>query len=98
MVVGRGWVVQEWVAGHTKPVRGETRNMWSEVNVVLGRIKVWAPEGKWRSVVAGECLDDDHRAGTEWTTKDGRLGRRGVTYCGDGRLGVMQQQESAVRK
>ena len=45
-VVGSHGLVQESVVGHTKPVRAETRNLWSELNVVLGRIKVRCPDVK----------------------------------------------------
>ena len=62
--------VQEGVVGHTKPVRARARNVWSELNVVLRRVKVRAPDAKWGSVAAGESLNDDHRAGTEGTTEN----------------------------
>jgi len=47
VVVGSHCLVQQSVVGHTKPVPGETRNLWSELNVVLRGIKVRAPNGKW---------------------------------------------------
>ena len=66
--------------------------------MVLRRIKVRSHDGKGGRVAAGECRNDDHRAGTEGTTEDSRLGRSGVRYCGNVRLGVIQQQEPALRK
>ena len=49
-------------------------------------------------MVAGECVDDDHRAGTDWTTEGNRLCGRGLGDYGYVRLRVISQQQSALRK
>jgi hypothetical protein len=35
VVVSKLLMDAEMVMGHTKPVRGETRNLWSELNALL---------------------------------------------------------------
>src|SRR5215469_166729 len=61
VAVGSLWFVEEDRVGQTKPVRGETRNLWSELSVVLRRIKGEGPDSAVGTGTRGSRVARQHK-------------------------------------